>query len=334
MIPETECIGMDVHDGYAVAAVLDPDGTVSAHEHLRDAELDAFAREHAGAAVAIEATGVYRHVYDTLEPHVDVTLVNPKKTRLIAESAAKTDEIDATTLAKLLRADMLAESYVPPAEIRRRRDLVRARKRLIDDRTRYKNRVRAVLKESGNAMDRSPFSDEGRQRLADLDLDAGYRRRIDSSLRLIDALDEEIASYDRELAAIAREDDQAQRLMTIPGVGAISALTVLAELGDAERFPGHEQAVSYAGLDPTVAQSGDNEHRGPISKEGSSVLRWMLVQCATNVVRHGCEYFAAFFHRLRRRKNAQIARVATARKVLVSMYYMLARQEEFDPPGG
>lgn len=228
---------------------------------------------------------------------------------------------------------LVAESYVPPAEILRRRDLARERKRLIDDRTRYKNRVQAVLKESGNAMDRSPFTEKGRQYLTDLDLDRGHRWRVESALRLIDVLDEEIATFDRELEAIACEDEQAQRLQTIPGVGAISAVPVLAELGEVERFAGDEQAVSYAGLDPTVKQSGEKDRRGPISKEGSSVLRWMLVQCATNVVKHGCEYFREFYHRLRRRKNEQLATVATARKVLVSMYYMLTRQETFDPPG-
>lgn len=322
---------MDVHDGYSMVAVMDPDGTVSEPERVSDAQLEAFAREHAGAKVAIEATGVYRHIYNTIREYVDVTLVNPKQTRMIADAKVKTDKLDAKMLAKLLRADLVAESYIPPDEIRRRRNLVRDRKRLIDDRTRYKNRVRSVLKASGNAMSSSPFSDTGRERLESLELDPTDRRRIESSLRMIDELTEEIDAYDREIQKIAREDEQAQLLMTIRGVGPISAVTVTAEIGDIERFPDHEKLVSYAGLNPTVSQSGDSESRGPISKEGPAILRWILVQCANNVVTHNNEYFTDYYNRLRKRKTEQVAKVATARKVLVSMYYMLTREEEFDP---
>lgn len=334
MNTETVCIGMDVHDGYSQVAVMDPDGTDPDSLRLDDADVEEFAREHAGAKVAIEASSVYRHIYDTLDEYVDVTLVNPKKTRVIAEAKVKTDKIDAEMLAHLLRADLVAESYVPPADIRRRRDLVRERKRLIDDRTRYKNRIRSVLKQSGNSMRRSPFSNEGRERLAALELESIDRKRIDSSFRMIDELTDEIASYDAEIKTIAREDEQVQLLETILGVGPISAVTVTAEIGEIDRFSSAEKLVSYAGLDPTVQQSGQRETRGPISKEGSSVLRWMLVQCANNVVIHGNEYFVEFYDRLQRRKNKYVARVATARKVLVSMYHMLTRGEEFAPTGG
>ena len=334
MISETEFIGMDSHDGYSWVAMMDADGTLLDSRRLEDADVEQFAREHAGAKVAIEASSVYRHLYDTLDEYVEVTLVNPKKTRVIAEAKVKTDKIDAEMLAQLLRADLLAESYVPPAEIRQWRDLVRERKRLIDDRTRYKNRVHAILKQTGNSMQRSPFSNEGRDRLAALDLDVVDRRRIDSLLRLIEVLSAEIEQYDAELDTIARENEQVQLLETITGVGAISAVTILAEIGEIERFPSAEKLVSYAGLDPTVQQSGQRETRGPISKEGSTVLRWMLVQCATNVVRHQNEYFQAFYERLSRRRNKYVARVATARKVLVSIYHMLTREEEFAPTGG
>lgn len=332
MNSETEYIGMDVHDGHSWVAVMDSDGTVQESKRLTDAQIEDFARDHAGAKVAIEATGVYRHIYDTLDEHVDVTLVNPKKTRVIAEAKLKTDKVDAEMLAHLLRANLVAESYVPPADIRRRRDLVRERKRLIDDRTRYKNRVRSVLKASGNSMQGSPFSKGGRDRLASLELDPIDRMRIESSLRMLDELTDEISKYDTKIREIASEDEQVQLLETITGVGAISAVTVTAEIGDISRFPSHEQVVSYAGLDPTVRQSGDHEARGSISKEGSAVLRWILGQCANNVVMHGNEYFSTFYNRLKERKNDQIARTATARKVLVSMYYMLTREEEFAPP--
>ena len=126
-------------------------------------------------------------------------------------------------------------------------------------------------------MRRSPFSDEGRERLAAFELEAIDRKRIDSSFRMIDELTDETASYDAEIKKITREDEQVQLLESIVGVGPISAVTVTAEIGEIERFSSAEKPVSYAGLDPTVRQSGQRETRGPISKEGSSVLRWMLV---------------------------------------------------------
>ncbi|MFP9193335.1 IS110 family transposase [Natrialbaceae archaeon A-CW1-1] len=104
-------------------------------EHV---ELEEFARKYAGSEVAIEATGHYRPIYETLDEHMDVTIVNPSKTRVIADAKVKTDRVDAKMLTHLLRANLVAESYVPPRDVRERRDLVRARKALVQDRTREK----------------------------------------------------------------------------------------------------------------------------------------------------------------------------------------------------
>ena len=127
------------------------------------------------------------------------------------------------------------------------------------------------------------------------------------------------------------ESPAAQRLLTIPGVGQYTAAVIVAEVGEIDRFDTDKQLVSYAGLDPMVHQSGDKEVRGSISKEGSAPLRWALVQCANIAVR--CEdYFGNFYTRLKERKNHQIAIVATARKMLVSIFHMLTRKEPYDPP--
>ena len=145
-------------------------------------------------------------------------------------------------------------------------------------------------------------------------------------------MNEHIKELEQLIEQHVLESSAAQLLLTIPGVGQTTAAVVVAELGEIERFDSHEEVVSYAGLDPVVHQSGDTEIHGSISKEGPGAIRWALVQSAHVAVRCS-EYFGNFCTRLKQRKNKQIAIVATARKMLVSMYYMLKRNEPYDPPG-
>ena len=111
-------------------------------------------------------------------------------------------------------------------------------------------------------------------------------------------------------------------------------MLIYAELGEVDRFDSHKEVVSYMGLNPTIRESGDSRIEGGISKRGSGRVRWILVQSAYSAV-YTCkdEYLSRFFHRLNRRMNPKKAIVATARKLLVSMYYMLVREEVYDPPG-
>ncbi|RLM83471.1 IS110 family transposase, partial [Halobellus sp. Atlit-38R] len=260
------------------------------------------------------------------------TLVNPSKNRIIADAAVKTDRVDAKRLAQMLRADMLAESYVPPDEIRVLRDLVRTRKSLVEERTAEKNRVRAVLTRTDNTYDSELFGPTGREFLAELSLSDANRAILEAHLSVIDAYDKQIEKIEEKIERKVLESPAAQRLLTIPGVGQYTAAVIVAEIGEIDRFDKDKQLVSYAGLDPVVHQSGDKEVRGSISKEGSAPLRWALVQCASIAVRCD-EYLGNFYTRLEQRKNHQIAIVATARKMLVSIFHMLTRKEPYDPPG-
>lgn len=133
---------------------------------------------------------------------------------------------------------------------------------------------------------------------------------------------------------IAVAEEVTQRLMTVPRISFFSSVLIAGEIGDIDRFDRHEELVSYAGLDPVTRESGDTRHEGGISKQGRSALRWILVQCANVAVsRVNDPYLSQFYGRLKRKKNHQIAIVATALKMLVSIYYMLVRQEVYDPPG-
>ncbi|EMA46680.1 putative transposase [Halococcus saccharolyticus DSM 5350] len=153
--------GIDTHARYSQVAVVVHDGNLHDEIRLPNDRLDQLAEQYADGEAAIEASGHYRPVYEMLDEHLDVTLVNPSKNREIADATVKTDRIDAKCLAHMLRVDMLAESYVPSDEIRTLRDLVRTRKSLVEERTAEKNRVRAVIKRTDNAYGSELFGQRG-----------------------------------------------------------------------------------------------------------------------------------------------------------------------------
>jgi transposase len=301
-----------------------------------NANLDEIAQQYAGAEAAIEATTNYYSVYDTLDEHLDVVVADPNQTKALGVVEAKNDRLDAKLLAQLRSSKMIAESYVPPTEIRERRALVRGRKQLVEKQTDFKNQVHAVLDQQGIYYEWDPFSEEGREILAGEDLSLGTvaRTLIESYLEIIDKLDEEISQLEEAIEERAAELEETQLLMSIPGVSFYSSLLITSEIGEIERFDQDKEVVSYAGLDPVVRESGDSRTEGSISKRGNPQLRSILVQCAKVAVhRSNDEYLSRFFDRLKRRKNYSIAIVATARKLLVSIYHMLDRKEVYDPPG-
>ena len=326
---------MDVHNRYCQVAILDDDSTNPEECRIkaeRD-ELEEFAREHQGAQAAIEATRNYWFVYDCLEPNLDVSVANPHETSLIGDQKVKSDRLDAKRLAVLIRVDALSASYIPPDEFREARKLVRRRKALVDDRTSAKNRVRAALADRGITYDGDLFGEEGREFLADeeLPLSSADRHIIEADLEVIQSLDEQIDRLQQEMDEIAATWSETQLLMTVPGIGPCLAVTIAAEIGEIERFDNKKQVVSYAGLDPRVRQSGEKETTDAITKEGPPVLRWALGQAALNVVKYD-SHLGNYYSRMKDRKHNQKALVATARKLLVWIYAMLTKEEEYDPP--
>lgn len=332
------CIGVDVHKDASTVAVFSEDPTESEpieKTRVDNENLGDFAERYAGSDAVLEATGNYFTVYDTLAEHVEVTLANPLKLSWITESDQKTDEIDAEKLAKLHRVDMVPESYVPPEEIRRYRELTRARQTLVQDRTKWKNEIHALLDRHGIRYDGDLFTQEGRDFLETLDLDGRGNLLLEQWLDLIDDLSAKKETLDEEIVAVASTIDEVELLLTIPGVGPYRALVIHAELGEIERFDGEEAVVSYAGLDPTVKESGETRKEGSISKRGNSQLREVLVGAARTAVQTSKDpYLSDFYWRLREERNkpALVARVATARKLLVSIYHMLTREEKYNPP--
>ncbi len=327
-------LGIDVHKRYAQVAVMDEAGMIVEEVRVENANLDDLAQRYAGAQAVIEATSNYYHIHDTLSEHLDVTVAHPKKINQIADTDKKTDRVDAKELARMLRLNSVPESYVPTEEVREARALVRGRQTLVENRTKYANKVHGLLSDHGITEDVKPLNVEGREFLRELSIPTPWDTLLESYLDLIESLTEEIQKLEKTIEERAGSLKETQLLMSIPGVSYFTALTIYAELGDISRFDGDKAVVSYVGLNPVIRESGDSRIEGSISKRGSGRVRWLLVQAANTAV-HTCndEYLSRFYDRLASRKNSQKAIVATARKLLVSIYHMLDRREVYDPPG-
>jgi len=322
---------LDIHKKYSYATI-DESGEIQEETRIENTKqgLEQFASKYKGARAVIEATSNYRFIYDVLENYMDVKLANPYKTRVIAEARIKNDRLDAKMLAHLLRANLIAESYVPPKEVRELRDLTRLRKALIEDRTRIKNRIHAILARNGINNYPNPFTKKGKEFLESLELSEVDRKLLEINLSIMERINEEIKEIDRIIQEKAKIDGDALLLTTMPGISYYSALLIKSEIGDINRFPNKFKLISYAGLCPSVKQSGNKEIKGHITKQGSRMLRWILIQCANIAIRHD-EYLRNFYLRIKKRRGHNIAIVATARKMLVCMCFMLKRGEVYNP---
>jgi transposase len=327
-------IALDIHRDFCEVAIKDGGGVRSAGRiKTSPQELELFARSlGADDQVALEATGPALQIKRLIEPHVGrVAIANTRKLRAIAEAKVKTDKLDATTLCELLAAGFLPEVFGPGEETRALRRRLARRAALVRQRTRAKNELHAVL--ARNLKGRPPMSDvfgvRGRAWLRALALPADERETVAGCLRQVDFLDREVAEAERGLARSALGSEEIRRLMSVPGVNLVSAATFVATVGEIGRFPTPRKLVSYVGLDPRVRQSGEAPARhGHISKQGSPAARHMLCEAAWIVVRTPGPP-RAFYERLRARRGAQIALVATARKLCVLFWHLLTDEEDY-----
>ncbi len=326
-------IGLDIHRGFCEVAIAEDGRVRPAHRvGTAPAELEAFAASLGpGDVVTLEATGNAAAIARILAPHARVVLANPKATKAATRLRAKTDRIDARTLAQLLASGFLPAVWLPAEATATLRRQVSRRAHLVKQRTKAKNQVHAAL--IRNLVGRPPASDlfgrRGRAWLAGVELPADEREGVEASLRAIDFLDAEVARLDVVLAAAVLGSADMRRLMTLPGVSATTAATLAAVIGDIGRFPAPGRLVAYLGLDPRVSQSGDDPARhGRISKQGASVARQVLVEAAW-VASRTAGPLRAFSQRIAARRGWNVAIVAVARKLAVVAWHLLSREEEY-----
>jgi transposase len=206
-----------------------------------------------GTPVAFEAAYGWGWLVELLEElELEPHLVHPSRCKAIASARLKNDKVDAATLAQLLRADLLPEAWIAPQEVRDLRALLRHRASLVRMGTACKNRVHAVLADRGIGEDRILWTGPGRAWLAALELPPIPRGIIQDCCGLLDALATPIGRLEREIATLAKPDPRVQALMVLPGVGRLTAMTLVAEIGDIGRFPTARKLCAWAGLTPQV----------------------------------------------------------------------------------
>ena len=326
-------IGLDVHREFCVVAICEdgvtrsagrvpstPDGIRTLAESLLPSD-----------RVALEVTGSCWEVARILDPHVDrVVVVSPDDTG-ISSARAKTDKLDARTLASLLWKGELEAVWMPDERCRILRRRLARREQLVRARTRSKNEIHASVQRRLQA--KPPCSDlfgvKGRRWLAGLDLPLEERESVDAAMRHVEFLDAEVTATEKLIAQQALSWPEIRRLMTVPGVNLICAASFMAAIGNPNRFLSSRNLVAYLGLDPKVRQSGDQPARsGRITKRGSASARWALVEAAwTAVLQPGPLH--AFYVRTKARRGHGKAIVATARKLAVLFWCMLTRDQDY-----
>lgn len=289
-----------------------------------------FSKQDRKSQVVVEACGNWMFFYEAIERYIpDVVLAHPFKTRAIAESRIKTDTIDATTLAELLRLEGIPKAYIPPREIRDIRELLRYRAFLVSLRVGLKNKIHAVLTKNAIECNWSNIlGKKAQQWLKTLTLRPCYEQEMNGYLRLAETLSILIAEITATVKQLVSENAQAQLLMTIPGISYYSALLILSEIGEIWRFPSAKRLCSYAGLVPSIYSSGSKTVYGRITKQGSRWLRWIMVEISLHAA-NGDAAFQSLYRRMSRRRGAATAKVAVARKVLTVIHAMLKRNEPF-----
>jgi transposase len=286
---------------------------------------------------AIESMNGARFVHDQLEQAGwEVEIADALKVKGLAPLACKTDRIDARVLAELCRRELVPALWLPDPEVRAERERARFRLHLVRHRSGLKQRVHAVLLAHGRPCPVSDlFGVAGRRLLTRLALPEPWAETVEASLRLIDDLDQEIASCERELRRLGADHRYVPLLLTVPGIGWVLAYTIAAEIGDIARFPSPTKLAGYTGLCPRVYQSGESDRRGSLAKQGPKYLRWALVEAAVHAGTHPiyAERYQRTKARLGRQRGARVAQVDLARRLAEAIWHMLTRNRPFAPAG-
>ena len=331
-------VGIDLHKKTIVACVMDQGRKVLRRRTLACSDAAAIRAFFGGLRpfrAVVEATASYAWLVALIEPVAErVVLANPKKLRVIAESAKKTDTLDAQVLAEFLARDMIPEAFRPTPRQREHRTLVRHRQYLRHEATALKNKMRRVLGDY-NADRRDLFTAAGwAAALTGIGLRDADRFVLGHLRAAWEAVEAQVQEVGRRLkgfaaAAPPREAEARAKLRTIPGVGPVTIDVVVSELGDVGRFRSSKAVCAYAGLVPKVRQSGGKGHDLHITKAGSPLLRWALVEAAWRVVRQLASW-RRIYEAIRERAGGKKAIVAVARRLLGVMYAMLRDGTSYD----
>jgi len=325
-------VALDVHKAYVVIGAVDATQTVVLPpRRVSLAQFADWVGQHLFPTdqVVLESTINAWTFYDQLVPLVSrVVVANPAQVKLIAASVVKTDKRDTLALARLLAANIIPAVWVPPPAVRELRALVAHRQRLLKQRTMAKNRLQSLLHQHNltpPAAEAFAPNHQAWWELLEQQLPPSERLRAQQDRALVAYLTTLIQTVEAELARVSQEEPwkaQVPFLIQLPGIGLITAMTVLASVGEITRFSSAKHLVGYAGLGARIHASGQVHRSGSITRTGRSELRTILVEAAWTTIRVSA-WWRARYEQLTARMPAAKAIVAIARKLLVVIWHVL-----------
>ena len=341
-----EIISLDAHKRYSQACVQQEDGRIlceSRINHSKGQILQFLSTREAGSAVAIETVGNWYWIVDEIErAGMEPKLVHAHKAKLMLGSINKTDKLDARGLNKLQRTGTLPTVWIPPGEIRDHRELPRTRMVFANMRTRLKNRIHSVFDKYGLHRDFDGISDifgsRGREQMASTvkQLPPQTRYALRCLLKELDMVESQIQGIEKQMKKVFSETEAVRRLMSLPGIGFILAVTIANEIGDVSRFSTPQRLASYAGTVPRVHSSGGHTRYGKLRSDVNHYLKWAYSEAgnstAVNHKRCPLRHTSKLYRRIRERKGHAKAVGAVARHLAEASFWVLTRNEDYKEP--
>ena len=319
-------IGCDYHPRYQQIAMLNTETGELVERRLEHENGEArvfYASLPKPARVGMEATG-YAQWFERMlaEQGHELWIGHASEIRAGVVRKQKTDARDAAHLLRLLVEKRFPRIWIPSPAERDTRQLLRHRYKLVCFRVSVKNQLHGLAMSQGVCRKKKLFTAKGREELEKLSLGPWASRRRQELLAMLDQLNPVIEELDRAVQQEAESRADAARLMTHPGVGPVTALAFVLTLGPMARFQRSKQVVSYLGLNPKERSSGDKQHTYSISKQGNTMMRWLLVEAAQTAVRFDPD-LQRVYRRIKFNEGASVAKVAIARKLAVKLYWLL-----------
>ena len=329
-------IGLDIHKKYCVSGGVNRDGKVVLQAvRVEHADLEGWLKKNLRSTdhVVFESTTNAWHVYDLLEPLVErVVVANPAKVQQIANARVKTDVRDTFILARLLAANLVPDVWVPPVHVRELRQLLSQRRQLVETHTQIVNRMHSVAHRHHLKHERGKrFNEKNTLWQKDKRLSRVEQFQLELEMENRTYIEKQISRIGKEVAKMSHRKPWAQNMtyiMQLPGFGVITAMTVLAAIGEIQRFGTPQHLASYSGLTGGLDQSGTKLVQKGITKEGRKELRWAMVEAAQRAVKSD-PHWTRKFQEMEKRMHRNQAIVAIARRLLELVWYVLTRRQPY-----
>ena len=333
-------MGIDHHKQYSHITVMDEDGRELKSGRVWNVshEIEAFLEGKGPHTRAVIEAGRTSYVMVDLlrDIGVDVHIAHPSEVKAIAKAKIKTDKRDSRILAHLLRTDLIPEVFVRDEKNRRIQRILRHRAFYVGTRTRVKNKIRVLLAQQKLEIQEKPlgvkniFCQKGRVAMKALNLPTTDKNLLDSLLKIYEHLEERVKESDALIEESSSRLPDAQLIRSVPGFGAFLSVLVATEIADVKRFESPAKLHAYAGLIPSTHSSGQTSYHGKIVKAGNAWLRWAAVEAVHPACQRDSELLV-FFQKRARKKGPNVARIATARRLLTIIYQILRDRRNFIP---